>query len=437
MSAPLLPDASAFTLANARVHVSLSPGLRAQADRDGFTLADIGVADGKVARFLAAGPGTATGPVVELGGRIVLPCFADCHTHIDKGHIWPRKPNRDGTFATALEAAGEDRGARWTAEDVGRRMDFSLRSAYAHGTRALRTHIDSIAPQETISWPVFKEMRERWWGRIELQAASLTGIEEVRKAAWFEALARRVAEAGGVLGAVTYMVPDLDDLLDRVFRIAAGLGLDLDFHADETDDVAAVSLRRIAEAALRNRFEGRILAGHCCSLSRQADGDVAETLDKVAEAGIAVVSLPMCNLYLQDRRGDGTTPRWRGVTLLHEMKSRGIQVAVASDNTRDPFHAYGDLDMLEVLRMATRILHFDHPVGDWPRTVAATPAEIMRLPGAGTIAEGGAADFVIFRGRNWTELLSRPESDRILVRDGRAVPREVPDYAELDDLMVE
>ena len=33
---------------------------------------------------------------------------------------------------------------------------------------------------------------------------------------------------------------------------------------------------------------------------------------------------------------------------------------VASDNTRDPFYAYGDLDMIEVFREATRILHFDH-----------------------------------------------------------------------------
>jgi cytosine deaminase len=41
--------------------------------------------------------------------------------------------------------------------------------------------------------------------------------------------------------------------------------------------------------------------------------------------------------------------------------------AVASDNTRDPFYAYGDLDMLEVYRNGTRIVHFDHPVADWPQ----------------------------------------------------------------------
>lgn len=433
----MIPNTGSYRLANARLHASLTPGLGAAFVPDGFALADISIADGKIAGIAAHDRTAAPVGVIDLAGRIVMPCFVDCHTHIDKGHIWPRKPNPDGTFLGALNATGADRAARWSAEDVARRMDFSLRSAYAHGTRALRTHLDSVAPQEEISWPVFETMRETWRGRIELQGACLVGIEGVRDRKWFDRLAKRVAAAKGVLGVVTYMVPDLEELLDHVFAQAAKHGLDLDFHADETDDIAAISLKKIAEAALWNSFEGNILVGHCCSLARQPDLDVLDTLDKVAKAGLAVVSLPMCNLYLQDRRSDNTTPRWRGVTLLHEMKARGIPVAVASDNTRDPFHAYGDLDMLEVYRMATRILHFDHPVADWPQAVTATPARVMRLDGFGTLAAGGDADFILFKGRCWTELLSRPESDRIVVRGGRAIDRQLPDYAELDELMVE
>lgn len=436
MTSEMIPESGQFVLSNARLHASLTPGLAAAFDADGFALADIAVADRKISSIAAHRRSNTPVGAVDLGGRIVMPCFVDCHTHIDKGHIWPRKPNPDGTFMGALNATGADRVARWSAEDVARRMDFSLRCAYAHGTRALRTHLDSVAPQEEISWPVFETVREKWRGRIELQAACLLGIEGVRDKKWFESLAKRVAAANGVLGVVTYMLPDLEELLDRVFAQAIKHGLDLDFHADETDDISAISLKKIAEAALWNGFEGNILVGHCCSLARQPDLDVLDTLDKVAKAGLAVVSLPMCNLYLQDRRGDNTTPRWRGVTLLHEMKARGIPVAVASDNTRDPFYAYGDLDMLEVYRMATRILHFDHPVGDWPQAVTSTPAKLMRLNGFGTLAAGGGADFVIFRGRSWTEMLSRPESDRIVVRDGRAIERHLPDYAELDDLMV-
>jgi len=430
-----IPTDGWYVLANARLHASTVAGLTAPQDRDGFIRADLSIADGRIKAIAPRGDKPLPPRSVDLAGRIVLPAFVDCHTHLDKGHIWPRMPNPDGSFMGALTAVGTDRMAFWNAGDVARRMDFSLRTAYAHGTRAIRTHLDSIFPQDTISWDVFTAMRDQWKGRIELQAASLTGIEVIRDGAWFQKLADRVARAGGVLGAVTYMVPDIVELIDVVFRTAAERGLDLDFHADETDDIDAVSLRLIAEAALRHRFEGKILVGHCCSLARQPDTEVLRTLDLCARAGLAIVSLPMCNLYLQDRRHNGTTPRWRGVTLLHEMNARGIPVAVASDNTRDPFYAYGDLDMLEVYRMATRILHFDHPVADWPRTFAATPASVMRLADAGMIAAGSAADLVIFKGRSWTELLSRPESDRTVVRDGLAIARAIPDYAELDEVV--
>jgi len=429
------PLANRIVLKDATVPAALLADPIEGVDHDGLVRADIFLVDGKFDRFAKPGH-TSHYSIWELSGRMVLPCFVDCHTHIDKGHIWPRTPNPDGAFMSALDAAGRDRVARWSAHDVERRMEFALRCAYAHGTAALRTHLDSLPPQETISWPVFERVRARWSDRIKLQAACLIIIEQVRDRTWFNGLADRVAAAGGVLGAVPFMTPDLDSLLDDVFRAAAERGLDLDFHVDETADPAACSLDHVAEAALRNRFEGRVLAGHCCSIARQADDVARKTLDKVARAGISVVTLPLCNLYLQDRRSDGTTPRWRGVTLVHEMKARGVKVAIASDNTRDPFYAYGDLDMLEVFRLGARILHLDHPFADWPASVTATPAKIMGLEDVGRLRPGAPADFIVFRGRSWTELLSRPESDRIVVRGGQVVERELPDYSELDDLMV-
>jgi cytosine/creatinine deaminase len=135
-------------------------------------------------------------------------------------------------------------------------------------------------------------------------------------------------------------------------------------------------------------------------------------------AGIAVVSLPMCNLYLQDR-APGRTPRRRGVTLLQELAARGVCVALASDNCRDPFFAYGDHDLIEVLREAVRIAQLDRPVGAWPAAVTRTPADVMRLAGAGRIRVGAAADLVLFKARHYGELLSRPQADRIVLRAGR------------------
>lgn len=403
---------------------------RAVHDGDGFGAYDVHLQDGLIR---SVQPSTRRG-----AAPIVLPTFVDCHTHLDKGHIWPRSPNPDGTFPGALSTVGDDRRAHWSAEDVEARMEFALKCAYAHGTCAIRTHLDSVAPQEDISWPVFETVRARWQGRIDLQAACLFGIDAARDEVWFDRLVAIVKRSGGILGAVTYMVPDLDALLDRLFRAALDHGLELDFHADETDDPDARSLHRIAQAARRNSYQGRILVGHCCSLARQPDDAVLRTLDDVAAVDISVVSLPLCNLYLQDRRTDRTTPRWRGVTLVHEMNARGINVAVASDNTRDPFYAYGDLDMLEVYRLATRICHFDHPVADWPQAVAANPARAMGLSaGSGLIAPGHGGDLIVFEGRRWTELLSRPEHNRIVIRNGKPIDARPPAYGELDDLFQE
>ncbi|MEM9269573.1 MAG: amidohydrolase family protein, partial [Pseudomonadota bacterium] len=196
-----------------------------------------------------------SGPAIDMGGRMVLPAFVDMHTHLDKGHIWARSPNPDGTFLGALSTVGEDRVARWTAQDVRTRMEFALRCAYAHGTRAIRTHLDSIPPQAEISFPVFRELRADWAGRIDLQAACLVGIDYVNEDA-YAATAELVADSGGVLGAVAYPVPDLDEKLDIIFRLATQHGLDVDFHADETEDPASACLRAIAAAKLRHGFEG-------------------------------------------------------------------------------------------------------------------------------------------------------------------------------------
>lgn len=374
------------------------------------------------------------GTDVEMDGSIVLPCFVDMHTHLDKGHIWPRASNPDGSFMGALNTVGADRKANWTARDVRTRMEFSLKCAYAHGTSAIRTHIDSLAPQDEISWPVFAEMRDAWAGRIELQGSSLVGCDSFANVRDdYADTADIVASVGGILGIVTYPVPDIKTRLNDFFHLANDRDLAVDFHADETMDASSETLRLIAETVLEAGWDRPVTVGHCCSLSTQDDARAMDTLDLVAKAGINIVSLPMCNLYLQDRHPN-RTPRNRGITLVHEMVARGINVSFASDNTRDPFYAYGDLDMLEVLRQATRIGHLDHSRSDWPNAVLGNPAAACGFQ-APSFETGAPADFIVFKARTWTELLARPQSDRLVFRAGEAIDTTLPAYSELDHLM--
>ncbi len=403
-------------------------------DGEGMAKVDIVVEDGRIAAIAPAGA-QALGetPRLPLASRIVLPPFVDAHTHLDKGHIWRRAPNPTGAFPDALNAVANDRDANWSAADVAQRMEFALRSAYARGTRAIRTHIDSIGRQTRVSWPVFDAMRERWRGRIELQGSPLFPIDRALDDAHMADIEAMIdAHGSKLLGAVTFMIPGLREAIDRLFRLAERKGWDLDFHVDETHDPAARSLDVIAETAIARRFGGDILVGHCCSLTRRNEGEIEQAVERVARAGLSVVSLPMCNMFLQDRQAE-RTPRWRGVTALHELKAAGVPVMIASDNVRDPFYAYGDLDMLEVWREGVRILHLDYPFAAWAPAVFAAPATAIGVD-ATALSVGAPADMILTRARDFTELFARPHVDRTVLRNGRPVEEAAPDFAELDDL---
>ena len=113
-------------------------------------------------------------------------------------------------------------------------MEFALQCAYAHGTRAIRTHLDSLGPQARISFPVFAAARERWKGRIDLQASPLFGVDVMFEPGHLQTIEEMVDRYGSkLLGAVTYMIPRLQEALDTLFGLAERKGWDLDFHVDE------------------------------------------------------------------------------------------------------------------------------------------------------------------------------------------------------------
>jgi cytosine deaminase len=117
------------------------------------------------------------------------------------------------------------------------------------------------------------------------------------------------------------------------------------------------------------------------------------------------------------------------------MRAAGLRVAVAGDNCRDPFHAYGDHDMLDTFSQAVRIAHLDHPLADWIATATTNPADIMGLAGQGRLHAGSPADMMVLRARRYSEMLSRHQFDRVVLRAGREIDTALPDYRELDDIV--
>ena len=424
-----------LSLRRARVPVSLLPAPSPTDPVEPALLCDITIEGG---HFTAVTPADKFAPaagstVVDLGGALVFPGLVDAHVHLDKAHTWDRAPNRSATFWEAITVLGADY-KNWSATDLERRAEFSLRCAYAHGTRIVRTHIDTSFPQAEISHGVMAQLRARWAGRIELQTVPLCGIADFSTPNGEKIAELSVRTGASALGGFAVTSPELPGHIDRELATAREYGLGLDLHVDENGNPGSEILRMIAEAVLRAEFPYPVVCGHCCSLAVQDPARQRSTIDLVKAAGLKIISLPMCNLYLQDRRKSDAFPRssyWRGLTPVQDLLDAGVPVACASDNVRDAFFAFGDFDLLEVYSESVRLAHLDTRLADSVKVVTATAADIVGRPEYGRIAPGSPAHLVVTTARSFSELLSRPLGPRRRV-DGETIHAPaVPDYAEL------
>jgi len=414
-----------------------SPGQHGGTHQDETRPVDIRIENGTISAVERTGTVVSEEKSVDLDGRLLFPMLVDIHAHIDKGFLMPRV-QPDGTIDGARQLTDADR-VHWSEDDLMRRASFAVRCAYVNGVGALRTHIDSYWPHFERSWRVVSRLRTEWAGRVEIQPVAMIRLPHFLTEG-AERIADIAVEYNGLLGGVTNDVDHRDPAvaeatdraLDKLFNLAAERQLDIDLHADQSDDVHAFSLPRIAKARLRARgFDGRLMCSHCVNLALQTEDMARETIGLCRDAGLAVSTMPMTMTYLQDR-APGRTPRWRGVTLVQELFDAGVPVSIGGDNCRDGWYPYGDQDMIDTLRHSVRMVQLDHRMNDALHMVGPGPASVMGIDNVGTIAVGKPASFILFRARNINELMCRPGAGRFVINRGRVVSDVLPDYAELD-----
>ena len=214
------------------------------------------------------------------------------------------------------------------------RLDFSLRCAFAHGTAAMRCHLDGVQPDNpkltADTYAVFDDARAKWRGKVAFQ-----GVANLFLPLWANpAIAdKHVAEAvkhdGVVLGAYCGMNmkdADVSTWFDALFTYArkvcsghyvfkktsavihiryglcltstefvttvpatrAKADLPVDLHIDETNDVSGgCSLLAAAKSLATARSAGYsqpVVCGHCTSASLLPERDLAEVIAAVRDA---------------------------------------------------------------------------------------------------------------------------------------------------------
>lgn len=412
----------------------LDPATRARLPvaAPGLRRAHLCIEGGRVRAIEACAPVDA-GAAIDLRDGVVTSAWVEVHTHLDKSQTGPRLAHNGNSLQQAIACSAADR-ATWTASDLRRRMDFSLRTAHAHGTRAVRTHLDWVRGDAPLAWRVAQDLRDAWSGRIALQLSSICPLPLFADAAAGAQVARTLAAGAGILGASVHPVPNQRLLLERVFELAVRYDLNLDFHVDEhlLDDTAG--MQTIADLTLHHRWAGRVVCGHCCALAVAPPARVHSLLQDFVRAGIHLVSLPLANLQLQDRQAGAMsrTPRTRGIAPVREAVALGVPVSIASDNVRDPFVPYADFDLLHVLAITALAAHLPDPLVHWIDSITSRPARAMGLAWDGALHPGCPADLVLLQGRDSDELCSRPQAPRQVLRAGRLIDTALPDFRELD-----
>jgi len=203
---------------------------------------------------------------------------------------------------------------------------------------------------------------------------------------------RRALDLGvDVLGGCPHLADDPVAETTRLLDLAERRGVAVDLHTDEQLNPGMLSIRELAAQVRRRGLSQRVTASHCVSLGSLGPAVLAEVLAEVRDAGLAVVTLPITNLYLQ---GWGHRRRCRG----------GCRRCASCSRRASPWPPAATTCGTRSTRSAERTVR-DHVVAGHAAHLDADQAlhavtgagrEVLGLPAAGPVP-GALADLVAVR----------------------------------------
>ena len=380
---------------------------------DNDPLTDIAIRDEQILRV---GPQLTPGDetqIWDLDGRVVLPGFVDIHTHLDK--TYGPIENESGTLLEAIAMWRNIRQQR-TAAGIVANAERALRNAIVNGVTAMRTHIDVSADDALLPVETLLPFRETYRERIDLQFVALGYSSSPAAAA---AMERALALGVDFVGGAPALTVDPTAEIDAALALAEKWDRPVDLHIDETEDPDMVTLEYLAEETIRRGWQGRVTAGHCCSLAFTDPERAKRVIDKVAAAEITIVTLPSCNLVLIGREQE---PSPRGITPVKKLLAKGISVCAASDNVHDPFNPFGSYDLLQICNLNAHVAQMTGKA-ELYQSLAMTISEPAHAfyGQPRLIANGQPADLVIIDSKSILEAIVSPPARLGTFKAGRLI----------------
>lgn len=366
-----------------------------------------------------AAPGTR---VVDCSGLVVLPALAEPHAHIDKAYTADRFPNPTGDLDGAI-AASQRCFAEMTAADVEANARRSLAAYLARGCLSVRTHV-AVGPTMGLrAMEGVMAAAADYEGLLDVQVVAHVspplhgGAGREQRARLAEAIAMGATQVGGT----PYRDEDPAAETRACLEAAAAAGVPVDLHTDETLDPSTLTVLELAGIVQGSHFPFAVAASHCVSLGVQDLGTQQRMAEVLAGAGVAVISLPQTNLFLQGRGQVRATPR--GITALAALDAAGVALAAGGDNVQDPFNPMGRADPLEAASLLVTAGHLEpeHAFG----LVSGAARAVMGLAPV-SLDPGSPADLVAVPGSCLREAIAEADPRRVVVRRGVLVEVDAP-----------
>jgi cytosine/creatinine deaminase len=349
---------------------------------------------------------------LDADGWLAIPAPAEPHAHLDKALTAARLPAGTGHDLPAAVAAWKAMSPAFGPDDVTARALAAVGRSLAHGTTAIRTHVD-VRPVDAgdrlAGLDALVALRDRLRGTVDLQLCLLPNWE-APTALIDEAVDRGV----DVLGGCPHLAPDPRHEVTRLLDVAERTGLPVDLHADERlDGPDRLDVAELADQVLARGLTQQVTASHVVRLGVLEPAARTRVIDRIVAAGIGVVTNPITNLYLQAR--DVTHRAPRGLTAVRDLLAAGVPVAAGADNLRDPFNPVGRADAFETTSLLVTAAHLTPA-----QALAAVTTDARRLLGI----DGGDGDLVLVPVTSEDPLgdaLAGAADARIVVHRGRVV----------------
>jgi cytosine deaminase len=398
---------------------------------DGRAGLDIAITDGRI-NAVEPRLHAVAAQEIDCAGQLVSPPFVDAHFHMDSTLSYGQpRINQSGTLLEGIALWGELK-PELTQEALAQRALAYCDWAVGRGLLAIRSHVDVCDPR-LLAVEALLDVKRQVKPYLDLQLVAFPQDGVLRSPGAFDNLKRALDMGVDVVGGIPHFERTMAEGAESVrmlCELAAGRGLLVDMHCDETDDPLSRHVETLAFETQRLGLQGRVTGSHLTSMHSMDNYYVSKLLPLMAESGMAAIANPLINITLQGRHD--SYPKRRGMTRVPELIAAGVPVAFGHDCVLDPWYGMGSGDMLEVAHMGLHVAQMTSQAGMRAcfAAVTETPARILGLEGYG-IAPGCRADLVLLGARDPIEAIRLRAPRLAVIRGGMVVAESAPATSRL------